>query len=225
MNVKENIPLRDLNTFRINVTSTSFASFKSTTELEMLLKQTASIKNKLVLGGGSNILFTKNYDGIVLKNDIKGISIEAEDGDYVYIKAGSGENWHRFVVFCVENNYAGVENLSLIPGNVGASPIQNIGAYGVEIKDVFYELECYDLIEQTIRKFSLKDCGFGYRDSVFKNKFKGRFVITSVTFRLKKKPEYNISYGAIQQELDHMKIKELSIKAISQAVINIRSSK
>ncbi|HEU0064664.1 MAG TPA: UDP-N-acetylmuramate dehydrogenase, partial [Flavisolibacter sp.] len=225
MNVKENIPLLDLNTFRIKVSSKSFASFRSTTELEMLLMHTASIKNKLVLGGGSNILLTKNYDGIVLKNDIKGISVESEDSDYIYVKAGSGENWHQFVLFCVDNNYAGVENLSLIPGNVGASPIQNIGAYGVEVKDVFHELECYDLEDETIRKFSLNDCAFGYRDSVFKNKFKGRFIITSVTFRLKKIPQFNISYGAIQQELDQMKIKELSIKAISQAVINIRNSK
>ena len=153
------------------------------------------------------------------------MDIIKEDTNHIYVKAGAGENWHRFVLYCVRHNYAGIENLSLIPGNVGASPMQNIGAYGVEIKDVFYELEAFHRQENYIQKFSLEDCEFGYRESVFKNKFREQFVITTVTYRLNKKPSFNTSYGAISQELEHMGVKNLSIQAISQAVINIRSSK
>jgi UDP-N-acetylmuramate dehydrogenase len=226
MQIRENISLRPYHTFGIDVTAKYFASFASVEELKEILHSPFSIlHSRLILGGGSNVLFTKDFDGIVLKNELKGIDVIKEDEDYVYVKAGAGENWHKLVMHCVENNYAGLENLSLIPGNVGASPMQNIGAYGVEIKDVFYELEAYHLKEGMIKKFSLEDCEFGYRESVFKQKFKGQFVITSVTYKLKKKPVFNTSYGAIQQELNKMGVKELSIQAISQAVINIRSSK
>ena len=179
----------------------------------------------LVLGGGSNILFTKDFDGIVLKNEVKGIELVREDDEHIYVKAGAGENWHQFVLFCIQNNYAGIENLSLIPGSVGASPMQNIGAYGVEIKDVFHQLEAFHIDDKTLKTFSLAECEFGYRESVFKRKLKDQFIITSVTCKLRKKPVFNISYGAIQQELDKMAVKELSIAAISQAVINIRSFK
>ena len=148
-----------------------------------------------------------------------------EDDEFIYIKAGAGENWHQFVLYCVQNNYAGIENLSLIPGNVGASPMQNIGAYGVEIKDVFYELEAIHQYDKTVHKFGLQDCSFGYRESVFKNKYKDQFIITSVTYRLNKRPSFNTGYGAINQELEKMGVKNLSIQAISQAVINIRTSK
>ena len=148
-----------------------------------------------------------------------------EDEQHIYIRSGGGENWHQFVLYCVKNNYAGVENLSLIPGNVGASPMQNIGAYGVEIKDVFHELEALHLNDLTVQRFSNSDCAFGYRESVFKNRYRDQFVITSVTFRLNKIPVFNTSYGAIHQELDRMGIKDLSIQAISQAVMNIRTSK
>jgi UDP-N-acetylmuramate dehydrogenase len=141
------------------------------------------------------------------------------------VRVGAGENWHRFVLHCIENNWAGVENLSLIPGNVGASPMQNIGAYGVEIKEVFHELTAFHLHEKRIYTFGLRDCEFAYRDSIFKNKYKDQFVIMDVTYRLNKTPTYNISYGAIQQELDKMGVNELSIATISQAVINIRTSK
>ena len=164
-------------------------------------------------------------DGIVLKNEIKGIEIIDEDDDFIYVKAGAGLNWHEFVLHCLRNNYAGVENLSLIPGNVGASPMQNIGAYGVEIKDVFHELEAYHINEKMLKIFSLDECEFGYRESVFKRKYKNEFVIASVSFRLRKIPVFNTSYGAIQQELEKMGVKELNIQAISQAVVNIRSSK
>ncbi len=160
-----------------------------------------------------------------MKNEISGIETIKEDEEHIYLRAGAGENWHRFVMYCVDKGYAGIENLSLIPGNVGASPMQNIGAYGVEIKDVFYELEAFHIKDGELRKFSRDDCAFGYRESVFKNKYRGQFVITRVTYRLSKQPKFNTSYGAIQQELDKMGIQSLTIKAISQAVINIRTSK
>jgi UDP-N-acetylmuramate dehydrogenase len=147
------------------------------------------------------------------------------DNEFVFIRAGAGVSWHSFVTFCVNNNFGGVENLSLIPGSVGASPMQNIGAYGVEIKDVFYELEALHLHEKFIKKFNATDCRFGYRDSVFKNKYENQFAILNVTYRLKKNPDYNISYGAIKEELEKMKVDNVSIKAISDAVISIRTSK
>jgi len=178
-----------------------------------------------ILGGGSNILFTKDYDGAVLKNEIKGIELQHEDGEHVYVKVGAGENWHQFVLYCINHNWAGVENLSLIPGNIGASPIQNIGAYGVELDDVFWSLEAFHLSERKIHTFTATDCEFGYRDSVFKNRYKNEFAILSVTFQLKKKPVYHVSYGAIAEELEKMGVKDLNIKIVSQAVVNIRSSK
>ena len=225
MQVHENYLLKELNTFGISAYAKYFSEFNSTEELQALLNDANKQIPAFILGGGSNILFTKNVDGFVLKNNIPGIEIVTEDAKEIFIKAGAGVNWHQFVKYCVNNNYAGVENLSLIPGNVGASPMQNIGAYGVEIKDVFYELEAFHIHEKVIEEFSASDCEFGYRESVFKKKFKNQFVILNVTYRLKKNPEFNISYGAIQQELDKMNIHDLSIKAISDAVIAIRSSK
>jgi UDP-N-acetylmuramate dehydrogenase len=225
MTIQENISLKPFNTFGIDARARYFSSFASLDELEELLAGPGSRVPQLVLGGGSNILLTKDFDGLVLKNEIRGIEIIREDEEHVYLKAGAGENWHRFVLFCVENNYAGVENLSLIPGQAGASPMQNIGAYGVEIKDVFYELEAFHRKEGKLQRFSLSDCAFGYRDSVFKNKYKDQFVIVNVTYRLNRKPSFHTGYGAIVQELGNMGVRELSIQAISQAVINIRSSK
>lgn len=226
MNLQQNISLKAFNTFGISAIAKYFSSFSSIEDLNEVLNSEFSIANsQLILGGGSNILLTKDFDGIVLKNELKGIQVVKEDEDHLYIKAGAGENWHQFVLYCVNNNYAGIENLSLIPGNVGASPMQNIGAYGVEIKDVFHELEAFHKEEKIIQNFSLHDCEFGYRESVFKNKYKNQYVITSVTYRLNKKPSFNTSYGIINQELGKMGVKELSIQAISKAVINIRSSK
>ena len=224
MQIQENISLKPYNTFGIDARAKLFASFRDTEELVELLTTYSRLKT-LTLGGGSNILFTKDYDGLVLKNEIKGINKLSEDEDFVYIQAGAGENWHQFVLQCIENNWAGVENLSLIPGNVGASPMQNIGAYGVEIKDVFHELKAFHVKEKTNYTFCMKDCGFGYRESVFKKKYKEEFIILDVTYKLRKQPVFNTSYGAIEQELDRMEVKELSIKVISDAVINIRSSK
>jgi UDP-N-acetylmuramate dehydrogenase len=230
MQIQGNTSLKKYNTFGIDVQAQYFAAFHDLAELSELLEfapplKTAIPQSNLILGGGSNILFTKNVAGLVLKNEVHGIEKVKEDAEYVYIKAGAGENWHQLVQYCIDRNWAGMENLSLIPGNVGASPMQNIGAYGVEIKDVFYELEAYHLKDNKLVIFSLKDCEFGYRESVFKRRYKGEFVIVSVTYRLLKTPKFNTSYGAINQELEAMGIKDLSIQAISQAVINIRSSK
>ena len=224
MLLQQNISLRPFNTFGIDVTARQFGSFHSLDALEEL---TAAAKDEpmLILGGGSNLLFTDDFDGLVLKNELKGIESFREDDDYYYVKASAGENWHGFVTYCVETGYAGIENLSLIPGNVGASPMQNIGAYGVEIKDVFYELEAYHLGDRTVKTFTLDECDFGYRESVFKKKYRNQFVILNVSFRLRKQPIFNTSYGAIEQELERMNVQQLSISVISQAVINIRSSK
>ena len=224
MQINENFALKPYNTFGIDAKARFFNTFSSKEELEEYLMFYAEYPI-FILGGGSNILFTEDFDGTVLKNDIKGIELQHEDSDYVYVKAGAGENWHQFVLHCINHNWAGVENLSLIPGNIGASPIQNIGAYGVELVDVFWSLEAMHIPERRIHTFTTVDCEFGYRDSIFKNRYKNDFTILSVTFQLKKRPVFHTSYGAVTQELEKMGVKELSIKAISQAVINIRSSK
>jgi UDP-N-acetylmuramate dehydrogenase len=230
MNFQENISLKKYNTFGIDVMAKYFASFNTIDALEECLefKKLSTfnlLPSTLILGAGSNILFTKNFDGLVLKNQLLGIEQIGEDENYIYVKAGGGENWHQLVKYCLAQNWAGMENLSLIPGNVGASPMQNIGAYGVEIKDIFHSLEAYHLQDKTRVNFNLTDCAFGYRESVFKGKFKNQFVITSVTYRLNKKPLLNTSYGAIEKELEAMGVKEPDIQAVSQAVIHIRSSK
>jgi UDP-N-acetylmuramate dehydrogenase len=225
MEFKENFSLKPFNTFGIDVKARYYNSFESQSELEENLQTKNHGQSLLILGGGSNILFTGDVNGLVLKNDIRGIDIITEDEHYVYVKAGAGENWHVFVQYCLQHNLAGVENLSLIPGNVGASPMQNIGAYGVEIKDVFYDLEAYHIKEEKCFTFSLNDCEFGYRDSIFKKRFKDQFVILSVTYCLRKQPIFHTQYGAIEQELVQMGVNKLSIQAISQAVINIRTSK
>ena len=230
MLVNENISLKQYNTFGIAVAARYFAEFTTIDDLSELLEfneQQVTNNNipALILGGGSNILFTKDVNGLVLKNNIAGIKIIKEDEHHVYVKVGAGENWHQFVLHCIKNNWAGVENLSLIPGNTGAAPRQNIGAYGVEVKDVFYSLEAYHIRDRKMVNFTLNDCEFGYRESVFKRRFKDEFVITDVTFRMNRIPDFNISYGAIGQELEKMGVKDLSLQAVSQAVINIRSSK
>jgi UDP-N-acetylmuramate dehydrogenase len=224
MQVQQNISLKQYNTFGIDIRAKYFSAFRNTDELNEAL-ELPTTGYRLVLGGGSNILFTKNVDGLVLKNEINGIEQIKEDDEFVYLRAGAGVNWHAFVTYCVERNFGGVENLSLIPGNIGASPMQNIGAYGVEIKDVFEELEAYHINDKAVVKFSNAACEFGYRESVFKRKFKSQFVILNVTYKLRKQPKFNTSYGAINQELELMGVKELSVQHISQAVINIRSSK
>ena len=227
MQIQQNLSLKSYNTFGIDVQAAFFSNFASLEELSELTTfcQQKNDLPQLVLGGGSNVLFTQDFRGVILRNELKGIELIKEDSLHYYVRSAAGEDWHQFVLFCLENNYAGVENLSLIPGNIGASPIQNIGAYGVEIKDVFHELEAWHLKDHKLVTFDVEDCKFAYRDSVFKTKYKGQFVITSVTFKLLKLPVFQINYGAIEQELAAMGVTELSIQAIANAVIKIRRSK
>ncbi|RYY54516.1 MAG: UDP-N-acetylmuramate dehydrogenase, partial [Chitinophagaceae bacterium] len=211
-------------TFGLSVNAQYFSTVRSIGDLQELLAWNRR-QPALILGGGSNLLLTKDVEGLVIRNEIRGIWKVKEDDDAVYIKSGAGENWHSLVLYAINNELGGLENLSLIPGNVGASPMQNIGAYGVEIKDVFHELTAFHLEEKTNYIFRAKDCGFGYRESVFKNKYKGQFLITDVTFRLSKKPVFHIEYGAIRAELEKMGVTQPGLRTISQAVINIRTSK
>ena len=224
MQIQENISLKAFNTFGIAANAAYFAAFSTIDDLESL-PTAGSRLPAIVLGGGSNILLTGNVNGWVLKNEIKGIEITGEDADFVYVKAGAGEPWHPFVLYCIDHNWGGVENLALIPGNIGASPMQNIGAYGVELKDVFHELEAFHLQDRQLVKFGLSDCAFGYRESVFKRRLRNQYVIVTVTYKLRKQPVFNTSYGAIAQELETAGVQQLSLKAIADAVIRIRSSK
>jgi len=221
--ITENVSLKDYNTFGIDVKARWLSSFDSQDALPEMLE--ARPGPLLILGGGSNILLTRDFDGLVLRNGIKGIGVVREDAQYVYVRVGAGENWHGFVQYALERGWAGVENLSLIPGNVGAAPMQNIGAYGVELKEVFYELSAYHLEEKKVYTFSLNDCEFGYRESVFKRRYKGQFVILDVTFRLYKVPRLHTEYGAIREELEKMGVGKLTIQAVAEAVVRIRRSK
>lgn len=224
MIVKKNISLKPYNTFGIEVFADEFVEIHDLSELQKLVEKT---KDFFILGGGSNILFTKNINTPVLKIETSGITVlEKSDKDYAYIRAEAGENWHEFVLWCIDNNYGGLENLSLIPGNVGTAPMQNIGAYGVEIKDVFDSLEALHIPTNQIRSFSKTDCNFGYRESFFKNEGKNEYIILNVTFKLTKvNHQTKTDYGAIRDELNKKGIKNPSIKEISEAVIAIRQSK
>ncbi|MFV0607241.1 MAG: UDP-N-acetylmuramate dehydrogenase [Niabella sp.] len=226
MNIIENISLKKYNSFGIAVNASFFTEVATKEDLKEALRFAAN-KNfpSLVLGGGSNVLFTKNYPGLVIKNNLPGIEVVKEDENHIYINVGAGVTWHHFVLYCINNNYAGVENLALIPGSAGASPMQNIGAYGVEIKEVFVELNALHKFNLTEQQFNTAACEFGYRESVFKNKYKDQFIITDVTYRLNKKPHFNIEYGAIRQQLEKDNVTDVSIQAIANAVISIRSSK
>jgi UDP-N-acetylmuramate dehydrogenase len=226
MDIRKDVSLKSLNTFGIEAKATYFAKFHSVMDLQnVIMNPECQHVEKLILGGGSNLLFTKNFNGIVLHNKILGKEILEQDNEYAFVRAGSGENWHEFVLFCIENGFGGLENLSLIPGTVGAAPMQNIGAYGVEIKETFTYLEAVNINDGTIHTFDKESCKFGYRDSIFKKELKGQYIITCVVFRLSKKPQFNISYGALKTTLDEMGVKHLSIKAISDAVCKIRKSK
>ncbi|HKC68632.1 MAG TPA: UDP-N-acetylmuramate dehydrogenase, partial [Bacteroidia bacterium] len=226
MQILSNYSLKKYHTFATDVYAKYFTEVNSVAQFKDLLQNDIYKNNPLlIIGGGSNLLFTKNYDGLVIKNNLHGIEIVKQDDNHVFIKSAAGENWHRFVLWCVNHNYGGIENLSLIPGCVGASPMQNIGAYGVEIKDVCEQVNAIDVMTGEEKTFANKDCQFGYRESVFKHIYKNKYLITSVVFKLNKKPVFNTSYGAIEQELKAMGVTQLSVKAISDAVINIRSSK
>ncbi|WP_019038195.1 UDP-N-acetylmuramate dehydrogenase [Psychroflexus tropicus] len=225
MKLEKDISLKPYNTFGVDVKAHQFISVRNEEELEGILKRFYA-SELFVLGGGSNMLLTQNISKTVLHINLKGIEVLEETGNYVIVKAAAGENWHEFVLFCLENNYGGLENLSLIPGNVGTSPIQNIGAYGVELKDVMEY--CETINRQTLSKktFYTKDCQFGYRDSIFKSKFKNQFIITSVTFKLSKNQhKLHLDYGSIQKELEANSIDSPTIQDVSKAVISIRESK
>ncbi len=224
--IRKAVSLKDWNTFGLDASAAMFYAVQDLDSLRSIWKSTILAQSSpLVLGGGSNILFTRDYPGIILKNELSGRSVVSESGDQVLVKAASGENWHSFVLWCIENGWGGIENLSLIPGTVGAAPIQNIGAYGVEIKDVFHELEAFHIPDGKMIRLDAQDCGFGYRDSIFKRELKGKCLITSVTFRLTKKPQLHTDYGDIRDTLQAMNITQPGIRDVSNAVIAIRSSK
>jgi UDP-N-acetylmuramate dehydrogenase len=225
ISIQQNVSLKAFNTFGLEAKAKLFCEFQSIEELIEALQQKSQDQTLLILGGGSNMLITRDFDGLVLKNNLKGISLVKEDDNYIWVRAMAGENWHEFVLHCIDQNWAGIENLSLIPGTVGAAPMQNIGAYGVEIKDVFESLEAVEIATGKLRTFDNDTCAFGYRESIFKKEAKGKYVIAAVTFKLKKSPEFNISYGAIQDTLKTMGVEQLSLKAVSDAVISIRQSK
>lgn len=222
MIIQKNISLKHHNTFGISEIAKKFVKINSIEELQLLLSKDKDI---FILGGGSNMLLTKPVEKLVIHLCLKGIkTVPTNNPNEILVTAKAGENWHEFVLWCISNNYGGLENLSLIPGNVGASPIQNIGAYGVEIKDTFYCLEALEIKTGILKTFYLKDCDFGYRNSIFKNQLKGNYVITSVTFKLTiKNHQINSSYGAIRTELGTN--TNPTIKDISDAVIKIRNSK
>lgn len=231
MMLQKNVSLKQYNTFGVDVQSQYFAEVNSLEELLTTIQDYRSICNAtscpiLFLGGGSNILFTKDYEGLVIKLNLKGVSERHINDNEVLITAQAGENWHEFVMFCIEKNYGGLENLSLIPGNVGTSPMQNIGAYGSEIKDTFEECKVLNLETLEVEKFDNQFCKFGYRDSIFKQEGKGKYIILEVTFRLSKKNHHiKIEYGAIKTELEKNGVLEPTIKDVSNAVIAIRESK
>jgi len=226
MNIIENYPLLKLNTFGLDVKAKYFTSINTINELIELTK-TNVFKDLelLILGGGSNILFTKDFDGLVILNNIKGKEIIDQNQQSIFLKIGAGENWHELVMYCVDNGWGGIENLSLIPGNTGTAPMQNIGAYGVEIKETFIELEALEISSGKIVKFNNSDCEFGYRESVFKNKMKNQYIILNITLELKKNPVLNINYGDVKAILESQNIKNPGIKEVSNAIISIRQSK
>ncbi|MBB2146782.1 UDP-N-acetylmuramate dehydrogenase [Pedobacter sp. LMG 31464] len=223
--LQENVSLKKYNTFGIDVNASYFVEVKNGEDLrEVFSNPIAKTKKLLVLGGGSNMLFTKDFDGVILKVSIQGITYQTQ-GDDVMVTAGGGVVWNDLVSYCVENNFAGIENLTLIPGTVGASPIQNIGAYGVELKDVFSSCMAFEIATGETRTFTYADCNFGYRDSVFKNELKNKYIITSVQFHLSKQAKLQTHYGAITAELEKRNITKPTIADISKVVADIRVSK
>ena len=229
MKIQENFSLKNHNTFGVDVSAKYFAEVSSTEELLAVLKnhQLLTINfQPLFLGGGSNILFTKDFEGLVIQLNLKGISEEIISDNEVLVTSKAGENWHEFVQFCLAKNYGGLENLSLIPGNVGTSPMQNIGAYGTEIKDTFVSCKVLNLETLEVEEFDHDKCNFGYRESIFKREGKGKYVILEVTFKLTTKTHsIKTEYGAIKSELEHLGIENPTIQEVSKAVINIRQSK
>lgn len=228
LTIESHVSLKPYNTFHIEANARYWVEITCEEDIHTLLQLNEFVDTpKLILGGGSNILLCHDFDGLVINVNIQGIEVIRADEDHTYITAGAGVNWHKLVMFCVENGYAGMENLSLIPGTVGAAPMQNIGAYGVELEQVFDSLTAVHVQTGEKRTFSHADCAFGYRESVFKRELRDLYIITTVTFRLDKQPVFHTRYGAIRETLSEMGISDdnLSIKAISEAVIHIRRSK
>lgn len=222
--IRINVDLQPFNTFGISAKAKRFATFSSAEELRSILSERGS-DALLVLGGGSNMLLTNDFDGLVIKNEVLGFEVIDSDDETILVESGAGEVWHEFVMRCIDEGFGGIENLSLIPGSVGASPMQNIGAYGVEIKDTFDSLKAFHIETGEVHSFNHEQCEFGYRESVFKRALKGDYIILSVRFRLQKRHAINTSYGAIETELNALGIANPTIKDVSNAVINIRSSK
>jgi UDP-N-acetylmuramate dehydrogenase len=225
MQIHKNFSLKKYNTFGIEAKAGQFVSVQSVDELIKVLNENPTTK-KFILGGGSNMLLTQDINALVIHLDLKGKKIIDENDDFVWVESQAGENWHEFVIWTIDQNFGGLENLSLIPGNVGTTPIQNIGAYGVEIKDTFVLCEAIHIETQELMIFTNEKCKFGYRESIFKNEVKDEFIITSVVFKLtKKNHKLNTSYGAIETELEKQHITNPTLKDVSDAVISIRQSK
>jgi UDP-N-acetylmuramate dehydrogenase len=225
LQIEENVSLKNFNTFGIEAKARYFVEINQEAELvELFMGRQWHTTERLVLGGGSNLLLVNDFDGLVIRMNIRGI-VHRINHETVYVEAGAGENWNELVNYCVDHNFAGMENLSLIPGSVGASPIQNIGAYGVELKDVFESCHAFEIATGQVKVFNNADCRFGYRESVFKSVLKGQYIITSVKFKLSTVAKLNLSYGAIEQELNNRGIVNPGIKEVSQVVAAIRVSK
>ncbi len=225
MLIKENIELSSYNSFKCNAKANYFCTIKRKDEIDEAISWCIHQKKPfLLLGGGSNILFTKDFDGLVIKMDIKGIKLIKETATEVFISVGAGENWHLLVQYCVQKGWGGIENLSLIPGTVGAAPIQNIGAYGVEVKDTIQQLTAFDTQSKQWVIMSNEQCQFGYRNSIFK-KEKNRYIISEIQFLLQKQPVLHTDYGAIREVLHQKQIKQASIEDIANAIIEIRTEK
>lgn len=225
MEIQSNFSLKNYNTFGIEAKAEQFVAVHSVSELKSILEQNKNQK-KFVLGGGSNMLLTKNIEALVIHIDLKGKKILKEDTDSVWVESQAGENWHQFVLWAIDQNFGGLENMSLIPGNVGTTPVQNIGAYGTEIKDTFVSCDAINIENQEMKTFNKEECNFGYRESIFKNEVKDQYIITSVVFKLtKQNHKINTSYGDITAELAKNNITTPGLKDVSNAVIAIRKSK
>ena len=225
MKIENNVSLKSFNTFGVEAMAKQFVKVNNESELKEVLSENPSVPI-LILGGGSNMLLTRDLDELVIFNNMKGIAVVAESDDYVQVQASAGENWHQLVLWCLDHNYGGIENLALIPGSVGAAPIQNIGAYGVELKEVFTACHAIHVKTGESQRFDRNTCDFGYRHSIFKTTEKGNWIITSVILELSKNHHHlKTDYGAIQEQLDELGIKEPTIRDVAQAVISIRSSK
>lgn len=225
MHIQSNFSLKNYNTFGIEAKAKKFTAVHSVEELKTILEKNKNEK-KFILGGGSNMLLTKDIDALVIHIDLKGKKIIKEDNDFVWVESQAGEVWHDFVLWTIDNNFGGLENMSLIPGNVGTTPVQNIGAYGTEIKDTFVSCEAMNIETQEIKTFTNTECNFGYRESIFKHEVKDQFIITSVIYKLtKRNHKINTSYGDILAELAKNNVSEPTLKDVSNAVIAIRQSK